>query len=75
MKKIYTKGADLWKKETPKIAQFLQTLSVAIAAVPIYYNGLPDEFKNTIPTDVLKYVTLVGGICALALQFSTKKSK
>jgi hypothetical protein len=75
MKKIYRKGADLWKKETPKISQFLQTLSVAIATIPVYYSSLPEEFKSTIPTDYLKYISIAGGFCLFALQFTVKKSK
>lgn len=64
-----------FKSATPKIAKFLQALSVAVAALPVYFSSLPEEFKATIPTEWLKYITLIGGLCLVLLQFTTKKAK
>jgi hypothetical protein len=37
---------------------------------------LPEEFKNSISPDILKYITIAGGISILALQFfKTKDTK
>ena len=66
---------DLFKSKTPKIAQFLQALSVAVAAIPTYYESLPPNFQATIPTEWLKYIAVIGGLCLFLLQFTTVKKK
>ena len=62
-----------WNGETPKIARLFQIVSGSIAALPLYYVALPDEFKSTIPADYLKYIAIAGGLCAFILQFFNKK--
>lgn len=63
----------LWKSKTPAISRFLQSLSVALAALPLYFNGLPEEIKATIPPNVLYVIAVLGGIVTLLLQLTTKK--
>ena len=69
MTKILLKLAEWWMAETPKIARFLQILSGALAALPIYYTGLPEEFKSTITPDILHIIALSGLLTAFLLQF------
>ena len=72
------KKKTLWqrfKSATPKLAKLFQALSGAIAALPIYYSSLPEEFKTTIPTDWLKWITGAGLIVAFILQFLERKEK
>jgi len=75
MTKILLKLAEWWMAETPKIARFLQVLSGALATLPLYYNGLPDEFKTTITPDILHIIAVLGFITTFLLQFfKTKQS-
>ena len=62
-----------WNAETPKIARLFQVLSGALAALPLYYVALPDDFKTTIPISYLKWICISGGVCAFILQFFNKK--
>lgn len=62
-----------WKAETPKLAQAFQVLGAALAAMPLYYATLPDEFKQTIPAEWLKWIAGTGFITAFILQFFNKK--
>lgn len=64
-----------WFAETPKIARLFQLISGAIAALPLYYAALPDEFKQSIPTDWLKWIAGAGFFTAFVLQFFNKKKK
>lgn len=72
MKKLYLKLSNWWKAETPAIARFFQFISSVIAALPMYFATLPLEFRESIPTNYLKYIALTGGLCALILQFFKK---
>jgi len=56
------------KKKTPKYAKILQLLSGAIGALPIYFNSLPQAFKDSIPNNVIWVVTAIGGILIFVLQ-------
>jgi len=69
MKKIIA----LWKAETPVIARVLQSLSGAIAVLPVYYSSLPEEFKSTIPTNLIGYISLGGLVVTFLLNLMTKK--
>lgn len=73
MTKILLKLAELWMSETPKIARFLQVLSGALAVLPLYFNGLPEEFKSTITPEVLHVIALSGLVTAFLLQFFKTK--
>jgi len=73
MKKVLFKLPDWWKADTPAIARFFQLISSALAALPMYYIALPDQFKDAIPTSYLKYIAIAGGVCAFILQFFKKK--
>ena len=64
-----------WRAETPKLARFFQVLSGALAALPLYYAALSDEFKATISADYLKWIAISGGVCVFILQFFNKKAK
>lgn len=73
---------ELWNSETPKIARVLQWVSGVIgsctAAVIALWGSLPDEFKQTIPDSVkshVVYVSAIGVLLPIILQFSKKKSK
>ena len=73
MKKVLFKLPEWWKAETPVLARFFQLISSAIAALPLYYAALPEEFKSAIPTSYLKYIAIAGGVCAFIRQFFNKK--
>lgn len=63
----------LFISETPVLYRYVQTISVAIAALPLYYASLPSQFQSSIPDCWLKYITISGAVCAFALQFKTNK--
>ena len=75
MTKILLKLAEWWVAETPVIARFLQALSGAIATLPLYYQGLPDEFKATIKPSIIGYISIAGMVTAFLLQFFQKPTK
>jgi len=62
-----------FKAETPVFARFFQTLSVGVAALPLYYSGLDPEIKAVIPKDYLLTIAVVGGILIVICQFFEKK--
>lgn len=74
MKRTFFKLSAWWKAETPAFARFFQLVSSAVAALPMYYNTLPEQFKDSIPTDYLRYIAIAGGVCAFILQFFNKKT-
>jgi hypothetical protein len=74
MKKLFFKLPNWWKADTPAFARFFQLISSALAALPMYYIALPEEFKNAIPTTYLKYIAIAGGVCAFILQFFNKRT-
>ena len=74
MKKLVLKLKALWKAETPKIAKFLQVISLALAAIPSYYGSLPVEFQQTIPAEWIKYVSVASILVAVILQFFKTKT-
>lgn len=61
------------KAKTPKYARVLQGISGAIAAIPIYYSSLPDEFKQSVPKELLLYITIFGLIVIFFLNLLTVK--
>lgn len=73
MKKLLSNLFAWWKAETPVFARFFQLVSGALAAMPLYYASLPDEFKTAIPSCYLNYIAIGGGVCAFILQFFNKK--
>jgi len=73
MKKVLFKLPVWWKADTPAFARFFQIVSSAIAALPLYYASLPEEFKSAIPTCYLKHIAIAGGVCVFILQFFNKK--
>jgi hypothetical protein len=66
---------ELLKAETPIYARFLQGLSAAFTAIPLYYQNLPLEFKSTITPNMLLYISIGGGITTFLLNLLTKTSK
>ena len=71
MKKIIDRLASptaIWVK-------MLQMLSGAIAALPKYYDSLPDAFKSSIPPSYLLYVSMAGGFIIFLLQLTQKPQK
>ena len=75
MKKIYFKLKTLWLSETPKLARFFQLLSASLAALPLYFSSLPEEFKNSIPDNYIKYIAILGGILVILCNFFKTKEK
>jgi hypothetical protein len=73
MKKVFFRLPAWWKADTPAFARFFQIVSSAIAALPLYYASLPEEFKSAIPTSYLKHIAIAGGLCVFILQFFNKK--
>ncbi len=73
MKKVFFKLSKWWKADTPVFSRFFQIVSSAIAALPLYYALLPEEFKLAIPTSYLKHITIAGGVYVFILQFFNKK--
>ena len=73
MKRALFKLSTWWKGETPVLARFLQLVSSSLAALPLYYAALPEDFKTAIPTGYLKHIAIIGGVCVFILQFFNKK--
>jgi hypothetical protein len=73
MIKIHSKLAKWWKAETPLFARILQSLSVALATLPLYYQNLPQEFKSTIEPNILHFISIAGMTTTFLFQFFTKK--
>ena len=73
MTKTLLRLAKWWKAETPLFARFLQSLSVALATLPLYYQNLPQEFKSTIEPNILHFISIAGMITTFLFQFFTKK--
>ena len=63
----------LWKTETPVIARLLQAISASIAVLPAYYSSLPEEFKSTIPKNLIGYISIGGLVVTFLLNLMTKK--
>jgi len=63
-----------WDAKTPKFARWLQVLSSAITALPLYYTSLPDEFKASLPVNVILYISGAGlAVTFLLNLFNTKE--
>ena len=76
MKKIFLKLKELWVSETPKLARFLQLVSASLAALPLYFSSLPEEFKSSIPDSYIKYIAIAGGVLVVLCNFfKTKENK
>lgn len=64
--------------ETPaffkRLQLFAASVSGAALAASVYYNSLPDGFKEAIPEQLVKYVVVAGGVAAIVAQF-TKTDK
>lgn len=69
------KAIDLWNAETPKVAKFLQKLSVALGGVAIAYTQLPVDFQSLIPKGIVGWCGGVSLGVAFLLQFFTVKDK
>ena len=69
MKKIVSR----WKSPTSKAVKWLQVLCGAIATLALYYTQMPEEWKETIPQEIIKYVSLTGFALTFILQFTKKK--
>lgn len=67
-----------FKAETPAFFKRLQLLAASVSgaalAASVYYNSLPDGFKQAIPEQFVKYVVVAGGVAAIVAQF-TKTDK
>lgn len=63
---------DLWNAETPKVAKFLQKLSIALGGVAITYSQLPSEFQTLIPHSIIGYCGAGSLVVAFLLQFLKK---
>jgi hypothetical protein len=61
------------KSKTPVYAKILQALSGAVAAIPLYYGTLPEEFKASIPAQSLVIISFIGAVIAFFLQLLQKK--
>lgn len=66
---------DLWNAETPKVAKFLQKLSVALAGVAIAYSQLPADWQTLIPKSIVGYCGIGSLGVAFLLQFFKKTNK
>jgi len=75
MKAIISTIKRRWKAETPKLVRILQVLSGTIAVIPAYYKDLPDEFRASVPSHLLLYITMAGIIVTAFLQLITTKQK
>ena len=75
MKKLFLKLKELWVSETPKLARFLQLVSASLAALPLYFSSLPEEFKNSIPENYIKYIAIAGGVLIILCNFFKTKEK
>ena len=75
MKKIFLKLKELWVSETPKLARFLQLVSASLAALPLYFSSLPEEFKSSIPDSYIKYIAISGGVLVVLCNFFKTKEK
>ena len=75
MIRILIKLTEWFVAETPVFARFLQALSAAFAALPLYYSSLPAEFQSIVTPDELKYAVFGGGITTFLLNLLTKPSK
>jgi len=75
MTKLFIKLAGWFVAETPLFARFLQALSAAFAAIPLYYNALPVEFKSAITPGMFTYITIGGGATTFLLNLLTKPTK
>ena len=73
--KLTTKLKKWWSAKTPLFARFLQSLSVGIAAIPFYYDSLPERFQLTIPDSIIMYISLSGLIATFLLNFLHIKEK
>ena len=58
--------------ETPIFARVLQGIAVGIALIPVYYDSLPDIFKQSITTSEIRYITISGFIATILLQLFHK---
>jgi len=63
-----------WKAKTSKTVKFLQVTLSAIATVALYYAGLPEEWKATIPIVIIQVTAFLGYFITLILQFTKKKT-
>jgi hypothetical protein len=72
-KSISKSLSEEWKKETPKISRLLQSLSVSIGAIPLYYSSLPQKFQEVLPDKFILYISVAGLVCTFLLGFTSKK--
>ena len=61
-----------FKAETPIFARVLQGIAVGIAAIPAYYEALPEIFRQSITTSGIRYITISGIIATILLQLFHK---
>lgn len=73
--KTITKLKRWWRLKTPPFARFLQSISVAVAAIPLYYSSLPERFQLIIPDNVILYISSAGLITTFLLNFLHVKEK
>ena len=73
--KTTTKLLKWWRLKTPLFARILQSISVAVAAIPLYYSSLPERFQLTIPDNVILYISSAGLIATFLLNFLHVKEK
>jgi hypothetical protein len=64
-----------WRAKTPIYARFLQSLSVGVAAIPIYYETLPERFKMAIPDNTIMYISFFALGLTFLLNFLHVKEK
>ena len=63
-----------WTAKTPKFARWLQVLSSAVTALPLYYTSLPTQFQNSLPVDIILYISGAGlAVTFLLNLFNTKE--
>lgn len=75
MRKVINFLKMRWHAATPLISRFLQFLSLVVTFAPTYYDSLPQDFKQSIPTNWLLGFSAGGFFVALVLQFTAKKEK
>ena len=71
--KLTTKIKNRFLSSTPKIVKVLQILLTSIVSLPVYYSSLPVEFQQTIPSNILLYISLSGLVITTLLQLINKK--
>jgi hypothetical protein len=75
IKSVSKKGKERLLSPTPTFVKWVQVIVVAIGTVPAYVESLPQNFLNSIPEVVIKYISYIAIIAFFALQIINKKTK